>query len=746
MHDGVPHETALAGSSSLFLLASLISFLAVVSGASPVVERVVAAEACPANPPPGSYALAAIDWVRMREGSALSTLASRPISTGVPHANPFDSPVPIPSPTPIADWPYVVLDNRYVYFSELSSCYVALTILNQETGQIDKLLVDLTSHEVHPAGEIDELQIQSNLNGGARVDPELAARLNYLKPGETVPVMVWLRTPRGKDLASRQRDAYMRLAETFPEAKAAMEEFGNPFGVQDEGLLRTIRTEYDRLMSETVDNDAMSEVTDLLNKQGVLYRSLSPMPAIVIDATREAVDTMTANSYVERLYLTEARTKGSLRDAGQTHRISNLGALGLDGSGTMIGILEAGNVQQSNRYMEFYPDRLVSGNGDQPHATDVAACAASFYNDASGSAPRARIISAGTTTEQFSAMLGLQWVSGSPYWTDTVNHSEAICTGTAIQGITRAFDYWARGNNTVITVAAGNSAGSGGDGEYVCSPANGYNVVSVGSFNNQDTQAWGDDTMSGFSSWRDPVSPYGDREKPDVVAVGEHLTIWGAYDMLWYDKLGTSLSAPQVAGLSAALTKQNGQLRHLPEVVKAILAASAMHNIEGEAVMAGATDTRDGAGGIDGDWAATVAKANYRWPGCRSSCWSVDTTYGLAPGGSRSISFWALSGQRVRCALAWWATADSEPYAAEVLDKDLDLRVRVPSSPNYGIAFTSTSFDNNLELVDFTAPETGWYTLEVVKALRTRADAPETPYGVAIVTTRPSYLPLVLHQ
>ena len=116
----------------------------------------------------------------------------------------------------------------------------------------------------------------------------------------------------------------------------------------------------------------------------------------------------------------------------------------------------------------------------------------------------------------------------------------------------------------------------------------------------------------------------------------------------------------------------------------------------------------------------------------------------MAPGSARSYSFFALAGQRVRGAVAWWATADSEPYAAEVLDNDLDLQVKLGSSPLYTPWSTSTSMDNNVELVDFVAPSTGWYTLEVEKSLRTRTDAPMTPYGVAIITTRQTFIPFVV--
>lgn len=705
----------------------------------------MAAEACPADPPPSSYAQAAIDWVRTRDGGS-SPSSVTPVFESPLAAQPFDSPLPTPSPTPMADWPYVVLDSNYAYFSELSSCYVAVTILNQESGKIDKLLVDVTSYEVHLAGDIDELRIQANLTHPAQVDLELKARLNSLKPGETIPVIVWLRTPHGKDLGTRQHAAYMELAEMFPEAKAALEEFGNPFSVQDEELLGVIRTEYELLMRESVDNGAMLEVTDLLTKQHIVFRSMSPMPAIALDASPEIIEMLQTSRRIERIYRAEEKEQVALADAGQTHGISGLATQGLTGEGRMIGILEAGNVQWSNQYLDVYPERLASPNGEREHTTNVAACAASFYPSAPGAAPHAQIVSAGTSGEPLATILGLQWLSGSPLWIDTVNYSATYCFGTYVEFVTRAFDYWSRANNTLITAAAGNGEDYGFEEDYVCSPANGYNVVAVGSFDNKNTPPWDDDVVSSFSSWRDPLSSYNDFEKPDVVAVGERLKLWGWNNFLYSEKQGTSLAAPQVAGLASLLTNVNERLRHNPDAVKAILMASAMHNLDGPNTLGGPMDTRDGAGGIDGSWAITAARTSPKLStGCKSSCWRAGSTAGLAPGETISYQFWAIGGQRVRAALVWWATADSEPYASEILDNDLDLRIKVRVWPLYTPETTSASHSNNVELVDFVAPTTDWYTLEVTKADRTRLDAPVTSYGVAIVSTRQTFLPLAIN-
>jgi subtilisin family serine protease len=91
------------------------------------------------------------------------------------------------------------------------------------------------------------------------------------------------------------------------------------------------------------------------------------------------------------------------------------------------------------------------------------------------------------------------------------------------------------------------------------SPGLGYNMITVGAIDDKDSLAWGDDTMATYSSYKDPISTYEDREKPEVVAPG------GEYGSSTMDSTmtaspwisdrgaGTSYAAPVVAGEAALL-------------------------------------------------------------------------------------------------------------------------------------------------------------------------------------------------
>src|SRR5262249_53751265 len=134
----------------------------------------------------------------------------------------------------------------------------------------------------------------------------------------------------------------------------------------------------------------------------------------------------------------------------------------------------------------------------------------------------------------------------------------------------------------------------------------GYNVITVGSFDDRGTAGWSDDVMSQFSTRLDPASLHSDRQKPEVAAPGENITSTSTHSP-WNDftSSGTSFAAPMGTGTAALMMRANGSLSVWPEALKAILMATAVHNIEGDDRLSDV----DGAGGIDAKGAADVARS-----------------------------------------------------------------------------------------------------------------------------------------
>jgi len=95
-------------------------------------------------------------------------------------------------------------------------------------------------------------------------------------------------------------------------------------------------------------------------------------------------------------------------------------------------------------------------------------------------------------------------------------------------------------------------------------------------------------------------------------------------------------------------------------------------------------------------------------------------------------------------AIAWWAHADTpgNDYSFDRLDTDLDLRIKDPNN-QYISGVNSLSWDNNYEIVEFVAPQTGVYKIAVRKV---RSDEPSNYVGIAFVRLHRVYIPVVLRN
>ncbi len=334
---------------------------------------------------------------------------------------------------------------------------------------------------------------------------------------------------------------------------------------------------------------------------------------------------------------------------------------------------------------------------------------------------------------------------------DVVNYSAGWYDNIPDLGwLDRAFDYTARERGSSIIVAAGNRRD-----EYIISPAKGWNVITVGGINDRDTTNWNDDTMYNTgggrgSAYLDPGSPHGDREKPEVAAPGQEIRVLAMNDVP-QTRSGTSYAAPQVSGLVALLMHDNVELKNWPTAVKAILMASAMHNVEGDSRLS----DEDGAGSIDATRAYTIAH-HYRNDGTTcwgSSCWwAVNTTSTYpAPGDWLYQHFSAEQGDLIRVAIAWWSEADPPPsYPAlddDALTSNFNLCVWDPDDDLLQSGY-SASWDNNYEIVQFSVPKTGLYEIGVYKSLNGTTES-DNQVGVAVLRIRMPYrvyLPMTLRN
>ena len=427
-------------------------------------------------------------------------------------------------------------------------------------------------------------------------------------------------------------------------------------------------------------------------------------PALITRLTQAQLREVAAWPEVDRIYL-DGTDSEQLGIARQVVRANTVNSRGYTGSGIRVGVIEVGGrVASGNPYLSgTVQDTTYVCSTASGHSTAVAGVVRSTHSTDRGIAPGVTLrvggSCSGSRTELTNrATAAVNW--GARVLNLSLGSDVGRVVGSSISD--RFYDNLIMTTYRTVVASAGNNTSpcSPGNGN-VGSPGLAYNLITVGNFNDQNSLSWTGDTFTNTcSSYVDPISTNGDREKPEVAAPGTGIvTTWTASPWTGASWSGTSFSAPIVTGVAALMMQRNSNLTTWPEAVKAILMASATHNIEG----ASRLSERDGAGGILADRADDIARhVNGSWGGYSYGCTSPATSFDAA---SMSLT----AGVRTRAAIAWDTPTNYSSYASKP-SADLDLQIITPGG---SILVNSVSFDNTYEIVDFTPATSGTYKLRV---------------------------------
>jgi len=390
---------------------------------------------------------------------------------------------------------------------------------------------------------------------------------------------------------------------------------------------------------------------------------------------------------------------GALLDIARPTQNADLLSLwgGYTGFGINVAIVEGERVSNVNPYLNLLGTR-DTGRTIQSHPTGVAGIVGSSHPTFRGIASGAGLYSANGDDYATIAALeaAMDWGSSqAPILNNSFWASDCGLT-SALQTIDRHMDYLVRYAYDLAVVASGNFNVLSCDGVnpalYVSSPAKGYNVLSVGNYQDNNTLGWSDDTMRPSSSYN-----HSGRTKPEVAASGSDITSTTTASP-WTGPIGsgTSFSSPMVAGLAANLLQADSYLVQRPEVVTSIIMATALHNIEGATRLS----SQDGAGGMVASAAmASVERGNYD-----DQLISNSTTFPI------EYTQYAYAGETVRFAIRWLSNPDSG-YTADDLPADLDLYAYRADGTTF--LSGSISASNNFEIVEFVAPASETYRFRI---------------------------------
>ncbi len=297
-------------------------------------------------------------------------------------------------------------------------------------------------------------------------------------------------------------------------------------------------------------------VNEILKLNGTLLHRFAFLNSIAVILSNDAIKILQHNPNIQSIVLDE------LQPIQLNHSVPSIYAddwhsYGFDGAPWDVAVLDTGvdatHPALSTRVIDA--QCFVSGVTDPDdtngHGTHVAGIIASTHTSYLGVAPGASIINAkigNPGAYDSDVIAGAEWAAaGASDDAEIINHSYGV--GQSKGRFIDAFvDYY----DIIWVGAAGNDGPDGGTVENV-----GYNMITVGSMDDQNTDSRSDDTISSFSS-RGPT--WDNRIKPDLVAPGDSIYApcydWEGLGGLMPDYIplsGTSMASPHVAGTVALL-------------------------------------------------------------------------------------------------------------------------------------------------------------------------------------------------
>jgi hypothetical protein len=539
-----------------------------------------------------------------------------------------------------------------------------------------------------------------------KLHPDLYSRLRK-QPGKPVDVAVWLRVDH------RLFDVDKPVRGTLVRAPAFVEK-----------QRRAITTAADRCIG-------------MIKKlRGTRITPDAAVPVVYARLDSRSIRKLARSNQVARIFLYDPKGIEDLDDSIAIANSDDVHSLGAKGKGVKVAVWESGPDSTANLVIT---DRFTSTPQTSDHSRHVHGIIRNKEkNKPKGHAPACFLHSANSTD-----LAALAWAVKDKGCT-VINQSFHRSSEPKSDDLSFDDIYkdWLAVNWPYPTIvqAAGNYWST--DPDNINPPASefvnhkGYNSLAVGNHNDSGT------AMSGSSVFRNPATPHGDRELPEICANGTAVTTVGL------TKSGTSMASPAMAGVAALLQSTNTSLKHWPEGCRAILLAGTTRNVVDNTwwqdVVAG-NDASDGAGAVNALGSHRIAKSRRtRNAAATRRGWDVGSLRSADFASNRLSNFsykvtvpkgiLGFGPRTVKVALAWTSKVTelsifgiTIPFSSD-LAVDLDLKVFDRNGSQVGY---SGSWDNSYEIAEFIGEPGETYTIKI----RRWSGTDKVWYGIAWTVT-----------
>ena len=527
-----------------------------------------------------------------------------------------------------------------------------------------------------------------------KLHPQLHRRLDGAKADEPIEVAIWL------------REEPERLAEKSPMAESAA-------------------PPPERLRKRHVQVvERQQAVLKRLNGNARLSRPMEAAPyspVMFIALTPEEIRRVEQDSDVAAVFLHDRSVVLDLNNSISIAEADAVHTQGQRGAGVRVAVFESGPDDTTNLSIA---GQYINAPGSSSHARLTHGIIKNVQGSGPhGYAPDCELYSANSTN-----LAALDWAASQGCTVISQSFHRISEAQSDVLSFDDIYKDWLalRWPYPTIVQAAGNYFPGDPDGinppdaEFV--NHKGYNTLGVGNHNDAAS------AMSGSSVFRNPTSPHGDRELPELAANGMAVSAVGLTSS------GTSFSAPAVAGCAALIQGINSVLKSWPEGCRAILLAGARRNVTGNTWwqdVARRSDTADGSGAVNASLSAEIARNRVARGNAPVRCgWDVGslTSSSFDAQGMSTFVYQVqvppTGGRHVKLVLAWDGMVSGTPPVSSTLEHDFDVFIHDAAG---NIAGYSGSFDNSYEIAEFDGLPGQTYTIK----LRRWSGTADVWYGLA---------------